>query len=66
MNNVTKSRCGSRILPNGLEVPAQAHIKVAPSGREYYVSGIEYPDTAIIRYTDTGEVKKVALKNVKV
>ena len=61
-----KPPCGSRLLPNGLQVPINAKIHTAPSGREYYVSGIEYPDTAIIRYCDNGEIKRVGLKNVQI
>lgn len=44
---------------NGKEIPANAEIKIY-QGREIYLVGIEL-NQAIIKFLDTGEIKRVTL-----
>lgn len=58
---MAKIRCGSRVY-NNIEIPANAEIETAPSGREYYKSMI-FEDKILIRYLDNGgkEYKSVPI-----
>lgn len=40
-NNI-KVRCGSIVLPNGVEIPHNAQIRKGALGREFYVSGLKH------------------------
>lgn len=48
-------RCGNK-LHNGIEIPQNEVVAIAPSGREYYVTGVNEAGT-MIKYLDTGELK---------
>ena len=61
-NNI-KLRCGSIVLPNGVEIPMNAQIRKGALGREFYVSGLG-ETLATIRYIDDGSIKTVTIKQL--
>lgn len=56
-------RCGNEFI-GGIEIPTGVEIKIAPSGRPYYISG-QTKDTTIIRYTDDGTYMTVPTEYIK-
>lgn len=57
-------RCGTKLY-NGIPIPANAAIKISPLERLFYISGIELPNTAIIRFiSNVNEIKRIPLDKV--
>lgn len=57
-------KCGNR-WHGTMQIPANAVVKTAPSGRDYYVAGLDIStELATVRMLDTGEYKQVNRKLV--
>lgn len=54
-------RCGTKLY-NGIPIPQHSTVKISPLERLFYISGIELPNTAIIRFiSPENEIKRIPL-----
>jgi hypothetical protein len=58
-------RCGFKDY-NGLHIPQNVTIYKSKSGREFYVSGLDYLENKfIVRYIDNQEFKQISYDAIK-
>lgn len=56
-------KCGNKLYKS-IEIPLNAKIETAPSGREYYVCGL-CPEGVNIKYLDNNEYKTISNEKYK-